>query len=67
MVIYKLNSKIENINITKIRAAIDITKVVIKGAILKLHEKSLKSFEQPPFTIICKYNQLQISSLEKSE
>jgi len=62
-----LNSKVENINITKTRAAIDITKVVVKGAILKLHEKSLESFGQPPFTIVCKHNQLQTSSLEESE
>jgi hypothetical protein len=61
------NPKIGDINITKTRAAIDITKVIVKGAILKLHNQSLESFGQPPFTIVCKCNQLQTSSLEESE
>jgi len=60
-------SKVGNINITKTRAAIDITKVVVKGAILKLHEQSLESFGQPPFTIVCKRSQLQTSSQEELE
>jgi len=60
------NPKVGDINITKTRAAIDITKVIVKGAILRLHRQSLESFGQPPFTIVCKHNQLQTSSLEES-
>ena len=59
-----LNFKVGNINITKTRAAVDIIKVVVRGVILRLHERSLESFGQPPFTIVCKRNQLQTSSLE---
>ena len=57
--------KVDSISVSSTRAAIDISKVIVGGAILNLHNKSLESFGAPPFTIVCKRNQLQTASAEE--
>ena len=61
------STKVQGINITKTRAAINITKVIVQGAILKLHGQSLESFGQPPFTVVCKRSQLKTASTKELE
>ena len=56
------NAKVDGITITKTRAAIEVTKVIVKGAIIGLQQKSLEEFGDTPFTVVCKRKQLQTSS-----
>ena len=56
------NAKVDGITITKTRAAIEVTQVIVKGAIIGLQQKSLEEFGATPFTIVCKRKQLQTSS-----
>ena len=60
------NPEVENIKVSKDIVAVEITKVLVPGAILDLHKKSLASFGTVPFTVVCKKTQLQTMHVEGS-
>ena len=46
--------------------AVEITRVLVPGAILDLHKKLLASFGTVPFTVVCRKTQLQTMNVKVS-
>ena len=53
------STEVQNIKVTKDIVVVEITRVLVPGAILDLHKKSLASFGTVPFTVVCRKTQLQ--------
>src|SRR5882762_1217014 len=60
------NPEVQNIKVSKDIVAVEISKVLVPGAILDLHKKSLASLGIVPFTVVCKRAQLQTAHAESS-
>ncbi|KAF8886886.1 hypothetical protein CPB84DRAFT_1749865 [Gymnopilus junonius] len=58
---YSRDQAYDGINISLTWTVIDITKVLVPGAIVTTHwQRSLSSFGQTPFSVICLHSHLQI-------
>ena len=53
------NPEVQTIKVSKGLAAVEITEVLIPGAILDLHQKSLASCGPAPFIVVCKKAKFQ--------
>ncbi|KIK53594.1 hypothetical protein GYMLUDRAFT_250296 [Collybiopsis luxurians FD-317 M1] len=53
---------LDGVHITSTCAVVHVHKVIIPGAILKLHSRSLNDLGQPPFDIVSHQSCLQVSS-----
>ena len=60
------SAEVQNIKVAKDIVAVEITKVLVPGAILDLHKKSLASFGTVPFMVVCRKRQLQTMHVEVS-
>jgi hypothetical protein len=57
------NAIINGIKMTPLNAAVEIQKIMVPGAVMTEHNSLLSSFGPPPFTIVCKRNQVSSSSI----
>ena len=55
---------INGIRITPLNAAVEIQKIIVPGAVMAEHKCLLSSFGPPPFTVVCKRNQVSSSSID---